>query len=89
MHKKRVIFIEWIVGNTTPDAKTINTQPQKGEQTALETELHFCASQSKHLTWEKTIAPFPGILPMLSGSFLAGLPISPETSVPPGCSEHP
>jgi len=64
-------------------------QTQKGEQRALEIELHFCASQSKDITWGKMIALFLGILPMLSGSFLAGLPISPETSVPLGCSEHP
>lgn len=37
------------------------------------------------LAWGKMTALFPGILPVLSGSFLEGPPVSLETAAPPGC----
>lgn len=55
---------------------------RKGEQSTAELG-------SLRLTWGKTISLALGIPPMLSGSFRAGLPTVPETSVLPVCSEHP
>lgn len=44
---------------------------------------------SLRLTWGKMISLALGIPPKLSGSFRAGLPTVPETSVLLVCSEHP
>ncbi len=43
----------------------------------------------KCLTWGKTSAPSPDILPALSGSFPADQQASPATSEPLECSAHP
>lgn len=95
MHERETVFIKWTIGNKTFDVTSDQHTAQKGrgglEDSTAETELHCSANQLSHnsLTWGRMTALSPGILPVLFGSFLAGLPVSPETSAPPGCSEHP
>ena len=90
MDEGETVFTKSVIGNKTLDVRVTNTQARReGREGGAGADLPFSPRKNHPLTWGKMSALFPGTLPGLSGSFLAGLLISPETSVPPGCSEHP